>query len=149
VREPNPRTPYQAKFSIAYCVTAALLEGWVGLEQFTPERFEAAGVREPALAALLSRTRITVEPELTALYPAAWPARLALRLVGGRTIAGGGDYPRGNPENPVPTAALEDKLRSLIVPRYGAALAERAIAAVHALPGSPDMALVFRELLER
>jgi len=149
VREPNPRTPYQAKFSIAYCVAAALLEGWVGLEQFMPERFEPAGVREPAIAALLSRTRVTVEPELTALYPAAWPARLTLRLADGRAVAGGGDYPRGNPENPVPTAALEDKFRSLIVPRYGAATAERAIAAVHALPGSPDIALVFRELIER
>ncbi len=29
-----PRTPYQAKFSIAYCVAAALAEGRVGLEQF-------------------------------------------------------------------------------------------------------------------
>ncbi|MFL5805925.1 MAG: MmgE/PrpD family protein [Roseiflexaceae bacterium] len=149
VREPTPRTPYQAKFSIAYCVAAALLEGWVGLEQFSPERFEPAGVREPAIAALLSRTHVIVEPELTALYPAAWPARLTLRLADGRAVAGGGDYARGNPENPVPTAALEDKFRSLIVPRYGAATAERAIAAVHALPGSPDIALVFRELIER
>jgi 2-methylcitrate dehydratase PrpD len=149
VSEPNPRTPYQAKFSIAYCVGAALLEGWVGLAQFTPERFDAAGVRDPAIAALLSRTHVTVAPELTALYPAAWPARLTLRLADGRVLAGGGDYPRGNPENPVPTAALEDKFRSLVVPCYGAAMAEQAIAAVHGLPGSPNMALVFRELSAR
>ena len=149
VREPNPRTPYQAKFSIAYCVAAALLEGWVGLEQFVPERFGPEGVREPGLAALLARTQVTVSQELTAMYPTAWPARLTLRLSDGGRIAGGADYPRGNPENPVSTAGLEDKFRSLIVPRYGAVTAERAIAAVHALPGSADMALVFRDLIER
>ena len=47
------------------------------------------------------------------------------------------------------TAGLEDKFRSLIVPRYGAVTAERAIAAVHALPDSTDMALVFRDLIEK
>src|SRR4051812_19401798 len=34
VKEMNPRSPYQAKFSIAYCVAAALTEGRVSLDQF-------------------------------------------------------------------------------------------------------------------
>ena len=53
----NPRSPYQAKFSLAYCVAVALLEGAVDLAQFAPERFGPDGVRVPAIAALLSRTR--------------------------------------------------------------------------------------------
>ncbi|MGH9578939.1 MAG: MmgE/PrpD family protein, partial [Terriglobales bacterium] len=44
VKEPNPRSPYGAKFSIAYCVAAALIDGRVGLEQFTPDRFGPDGV---------------------------------------------------------------------------------------------------------
>ena len=56
----NPRTPYQAKFSIAYCVAAALMEGAVGLAQFMPERFGPEGVREPEIAALLARTQVAV-----------------------------------------------------------------------------------------
>ncbi len=47
VREPNPRTPYRAKFSLAYCVAAALVEGRVGLAQFSPDRFDSKGVRDP------------------------------------------------------------------------------------------------------
>src|SRR5688572_31481265 len=39
VRESRPRTPYQAKFSLAYCVAVALLEGRAGLEQFSGDRF--------------------------------------------------------------------------------------------------------------
>src|SRR5580700_7767406 len=50
VKELAPRTPYQAKFSIAYCVAVALLDGRVGLNQFSPDR-----LRDPAITALLER----------------------------------------------------------------------------------------------
>src|SRR5262245_42697125 len=56
VKEMNPRTPYQAKFSLAYCVATALLEGMLGLEQFGEERFGPDGVREAAISAVLGRS---------------------------------------------------------------------------------------------
>jgi len=133
VREMQPRTAYQAKFSIAYCVAVALIEGRVGLAQFSPERFSPDGVTDTALATLLRRTAVEVAPDLTARYPARWPARVALTLADGTTLDGGADFPRGNPENPVPPAVLEEKFRGLVVPGYGAALAERAIVAVREL----------------
>jgi len=148
VKEMNPRTPYQAKFSLAYVTAAALLEGWVGLEQFTPERFGAMGVVEPTLAALLPRIRVTVNNELSARYPTAWPARLTLTLADGMVLHGGSDYPRGNPENPVATAGLEEKFRSLVTPRYAGTLAERCIAFVKELEEVTNMALAMRYLLE-
>ncbi|MFN8483180.1 MAG: MmgE/PrpD family protein [Anaerolineae bacterium] len=148
VREMNPRTPYQAKFSLAYVVAAALLEGWVGLAQFDPSRFGPDGVREPAIAALLARTTVTVEPALTAMYPAAWPARLCLRLDDGAVVEAGGDYPRGNPENPVSTHALEDKLAALVTPRLGADVTQRALALVHALPEIKDMRVAVASLMQ-
>ncbi len=148
VREMNPRTPYQAKFSLAYVVAAALLEGWVGLAQFDESRFGPAGVREPAIAALLGRTTVTVDPLLTAMYPAAWPARLRLRLTDGTTLEAGGDYPRGNPENPVSTEALEDKFASLVTPRLGADVTRRALALVRRLPEIPDMRAVVANLTQ-
>ncbi|MFN8538569.1 MAG: MmgE/PrpD family protein [Thermomicrobiales bacterium] len=140
VREMNPRTPYQAKFSLAYVVAAALTEGRVGLAQFAPERFSPEGTVVPAIHALLERTTARIDPDLTALYPARWPARLTLTLRDGQNLVGGSDYPRGNPENPAPLAELEDKFRDLVAPRYSADLAERAIAAVNALESCPDMA---------
>lgn len=140
VREMNPRTPYQAKFSLAYVVAAALTEGRVGLAQFAPERFSPEGTVVPAIHALLERTTARIDPDLTALYPARWPARLTLTLRDGQRLVGGSDYPRGNPENPAPLAELEDKFRDLVAPRYSADLAERAIAAVNALESCPDMA---------
>jgi 2-methylcitrate dehydratase PrpD len=140
VREMNPRTPYQAKFSVAYCVAAALTEGRVGLAQFDADRFSPEGTVVPAIHALLERTTVRVDPDLTAGYPERWSSRVALTLRDGGTAGGAADYPRGNPENPAPLAELEDKFRDLVAPRYSADLAERAIAAVNNLESCPDMA---------
>ncbi|MEZ4865387.1 MAG: MmgE/PrpD family protein [Caldilineaceae bacterium] len=143
VKEMNPRTPYQAKFSLAYVAAAALLEGWVGLEQFTPERFTATGVAAPKLAALLPRIQVRVREELTAMYPAAWPARLSLTLADGTVLHAGSDYPRGNPENPVTTATLAAKFRALVAPRLSEDAAQQWLHFVQTLkeagPLSPHL----------
>jgi 2-methylcitrate dehydratase PrpD len=133
-----PRTPYQAKFSIAYCVAAALLDGRVNLEQFT-----AARISDPAIADLLDRAHITVADDLTAKYPAAWPARLSITMRNGLTFQAAADYPRGNPENPISTTALEDKFRALVEPRLGTAAAKAALDAVRSLESCPDMSGIF------
>ena len=143
VKELNPRTPYQAKFSIAYCVAAALSEGRVGLDQFTPDRFPVHG----PIAGLLQRTTLTVAEDLTAKYPAAWPARLTVTMENGDVLRGGADYPRGNPENPVSTAELRTKFHNLVVPRFGPDIAARALGAMDALDTCPDMTNAFSHLL--
>ena len=145
VKELNPRSPYQAKFSLAYCVAAALLEGKVGLDQFGPGRFDSSGVRHPGIAALLKRTRITVENDLTAKYPGAWPARVTVAYRDGVHLTASGDFPRGNPENPVSTEVLEEKFLSLVEPRFGPDLARLAIRTVRELDSAADMSLVFRD----
>jgi 2-methylcitrate dehydratase PrpD len=138
VREMNPRTSFQAKFSIAYCVAVALLDGHAGLGQFTPERMS-----DPAIAALLALTRVSVAEDLTAKYPAAWPARLTITLVTGETLHGAADFPRGNPENPITTQELEDKFRVLVAPRFGTDTAGRAIETIARLESLSDIAEAF------
>jgi 2-methylcitrate dehydratase PrpD len=147
VKNPAPVTPYQAKFSIAYCVAAALHEGCVGLEQF--RMGPGAGGQGPAkgIAALLNRTRVTVAADLTAKYPGAWPARVTVTLRNGTAITQSADYPRGNPENPVSTAVLEQKFLSLVEPVYGPATAQRALDAWRSLETCADMAEAFSNLL--
>ena len=146
VSEQRPRTPYQAKFSLAYVVSAALLEGAVGLDQFSAERFGPDGVAEPAIAELLTRVRPQVSPALTGMYPAAWPVRLELELRDGRLLRVGGDFPRGNMENPVTTAVLEDKFRTLVQPRFGPAVCEQVLDLVRHLEDAPDLSVALRAL---
>jgi 2-methylcitrate dehydratase PrpD len=146
VKESNPRTPYQAKFSLAYCVAVALLEGRVGLDQFTDDRFSESGVIDPAARALLARIRVVVSPDLTARYPSEWGTRLTLTRRDGQARVLTAAFPRGNPENPVSTEALADKFRALVSPRLGSAVAARATDAVDSLESCPDMATAFASL---
>jgi 2-methylcitrate dehydratase PrpD len=54
----RPDDPLSAKFSLEYCVAAALLDGAVTLESFTEQ-----AVRRPDLQALLRRVEFVVPPE--------------------------------------------------------------------------------------
>lgn len=146
VKEPNPRTPYAAKFSLAYVVAAALVEGRVGLEQFSAERFDPGGVRHPAIAALVACTRVNVADDLSAKYPAAWPTRIAIELADGTVLRGAADFPRGSPENPVTTEELEAKFTALVAPRFGDEVARRGITLVHSLDACDDMTTQFPDL---
>ncbi len=146
VKERNPRTPYQAKFSLAYCVAVALMEGRVGLEQFTPDRFSENGVTDPKIRTLLDRLTILVAPELTARYPAEWGTQVTFTRRDGSAAQLSSAFPRGTPENPVSTKKLEDKLRALVSVRLGATIAERAVRAVGAVELCADMATAFADL---
>ena len=139
VKEMNPGTPYRAKFSLAYCVAAALLEGQVGLAQFSDDRFGGDGVREPNIAELLPRIRVAVADDLTTMYPARWPTRIMIVLRTGERMCATSDYPRGNPENPVGTALLEEKFLSLVRARFGGERAHRALDAVRSIEDYSDM----------
>jgi 2-methylcitrate dehydratase PrpD len=146
VKETDPRTPYQAKFSLAYCVAAAFVEGRVGLEQFSADRFGEDGLPDQPIRFLLPKIHIAVADDLTAKYPRAWPVRIAVKLEDRTVLKGASDYPRGNPENPVSTEGLESKFVDLVTPRFGAEFAMRALEAVESIAGCSDMAEVFRGL---
>jgi 2-methylcitrate dehydratase PrpD len=150
VKESRPRTPYQAKFSMAYCVAVALLEGRAGLDQFAPHRFGRDRLNaveadlqvglSSAIAALLERTHVRVADDLSAKYPAAWPARLTITMADGARLCEAADYPRGNPENPIDRRELEDKFTALVSPHIGPDAAARARNAITLLHTADDIA---------
>ena len=146
VREPRPRTPYQAKFSMAYCAAVALLEGRAGLEQFSADRFNADGLTSAPLAALVERTHVRVADDLTAKYPAAWPARVTVTLGDGTRLCDASDSPRGNPENPIDRRELEEKFLALVGSRCGNDFAAAALHAMSRINSTTDVAEVFSAL---
>ena len=54
-----------------------------------------------------------MEPARDAAYPACWSAAVRVTLGDGRTIEAAQDRPKGDPENPLTPAELEEKFRSL------------------------------------
>ncbi len=143
VKAANPATPYQAKFSIAYVVAVALLHDGPSLRGFPVARFSPLGVSDPAISSLLANTTVTVADDLTAKYPAAWPARLTITLADGTELHGASDFPVGNPENPVSTAQLEEKFTTLVAPRWGERAAAQALDIIRSLDQRADMAGAF------
>ncbi|MDX1522683.1 MAG: MmgE/PrpD family protein [Anaerolineae bacterium] len=101
---PSPQTPYAAKFSLQYCVASALQRGSVALADFTPEAINAADLR-----AILTRITARVNPDFEARYPNQWPARVRVTLADGTTLRATVEHPKGDPENPLSMAELEQK----------------------------------------
>jgi 2-methylcitrate dehydratase PrpD len=147
VKQMNPGTPYQAKFSIAYCVAAGLLYGGATLDAFSVDHFANGALADGDVSALLSKTTVVVADDLTAKYPAAWPTRVTFTFADGSTTTRASDFPVGNPENPVSTEQLEEKFTALVAPRFGADAASRAIEVVRSLESIADVGEAFRDLV--
>jgi 2-methylcitrate dehydratase PrpD len=120
-----PRTGYQAKFALAWCVAAMLLDGAVTVATFS-------GVDRPDVLALAAVVRHRVAP-----WPGAaaeQPGRVAVTLRSGRTLVG--EVPRsgGGPGAP----GLDATVRAKALANLGAA-EPAVLAAVAALPAAPDL----------
>ncbi|MFN3651319.1 MAG: MmgE/PrpD family protein [Armatimonadota bacterium] len=104
----QPTTRETADHSMPYCVAVALLDGEVGLDQFSEERIRRADVRE-----LMQKIAILRDPALTARYPEGIPNRLEISLRDGRTLTREVTYPRGHARNPMTDDEVSAKYRSL------------------------------------
>ncbi len=112
---PNPGHEYAAKFSLQYCVAAALALGRLTLDDFGPERLS-----DPTVRALMARTEVRVDPEIQGRYPGEWCCRLTLTSTSGERYQQSTAAPRGDPENPLSLEELREKFRSLVRgTRYG------------------------------
>ena len=105
---PEPADPYAAKFSLQYCIAAALAHGHVSPGDFSPE-----SIADPAVRSLLANVSVYVDPEFEALYPRQWPVQLRVRSTQGGSWDRHVSSPKGDPENPLSYGELEAKFRQL------------------------------------
>lgn len=121
---PDPRTAFEAQFSIPYCVAAALRLGSVRLDAFTAERLS-----DPALRDLLGRVTTTVDPQLDQAFPRQRGARVRITTRDGIVHETLMPTRKGDPDMPLSDAELSDKYFELVTPQLGteaaAALADR------------------------
>jgi len=100
----RPRTPYDAKFSLAFCVAAALCGDHVGIGAFTGE-----SIREDRVLALAARVRYTVDPAPP--YPRTFPGWVKVRLADGRVLEAREESQRGGPDRPIAPGEVIAKFR--------------------------------------
>ncbi len=94
-----------AKLSTPYAVAAGLLYGRADLRVFEP-------LDEAALT-LAKRVEVLEDPELTRESPQKRVAVVSVRLLDGSCRSARVDYAKGEPENPMTPAELEEKRRLL------------------------------------
>ncbi|MBI2745804.1 MAG: MmgE/PrpD family protein [Burkholderiales bacterium] len=119
----EPRTAFEAKFSLPYVVAHALLYGAVRLNAFEPQRLADTGIR-----ALMAKTKLVADPLLSAGFPALRAARIVITLTDGRVIEQYAPCRKGDPEAPLSDADINDKFTELASPVIGAEAAARLLA---------------------
>jgi 2-methylcitrate dehydratase PrpD len=128
------KTPYLAKFNLPFCVASALRFGHATVADFTAER-----IRDPEMMRMVQKIKIQADPELSAVYPRKWPARVEIRMRSGDRLTGATDYPKGDPENPLSESEVLGKFKSLtrglITDDWAEALCQRVMD----LESAPDV----------
>jgi 2-methylcitrate dehydratase PrpD len=132
---PAPAHLYAAKFSVQYCAARALLDGDVGLADFSDER-----IFQPEARDLMDRSSVVLDEELDRRYPAEFPARVSLELGDGRRLSRLVGSPKGDPENPLSEAELVAKFAMMLRGTAYEPVADRLAARVVGLDASPSVA---------
>lgn len=125
---PDPATDFEAKFSVSYCVAAALLTGGVGLGAFTPQMLARADLRR-----VMAVTRVRADNEMTAHFPGQRHARVSVLLSDGRRLSATRTTRRGDPDDPLGDPELDHKFHDCAEPVLGADGARELLAALRSL----------------
>jgi 2-methylcitrate dehydratase PrpD len=125
----DPGDGYAAKFSISYCVAAALVCG-----RMTQAEFEPGVLRDPRIRGLMKRITLVADPEFDRIARTVRPARIEIRLVDGREIDAHCETRRGDPEQPLSAGELSAKFRDLAGLAWGAETASRVEGEFALLP---------------
>ncbi|HKX09533.1 MAG TPA: MmgE/PrpD family protein, partial [Stellaceae bacterium] len=112
----DPHTVFEAKFSLPYCLAAALVVGSVRVDAFAEAR-----LRDPAIRRLVERVTMEIEPKLDAAFPKQRAAIVEIETVDGQRLSHFAPTRKGDPDAPLSDDELRAKARELIAPVLGTA----------------------------
>ncbi len=133
-----PETHETADHSLPYVVGLALMDGEIGDDSFSPAR-----LRDPNLAALMAKTVVEEDGELTAIYPESSPSSITVRLRDGSEIRNDLRYPKGHAMAPMNDSEVTTKFTGLFRNYHSEAGAARMIELVENLDDLDDIAALF------
>src|SRR5262249_50230242 len=112
----------EAKFSMPFCLAAALARGQVSIDSF-----DEASLTSPDLAALLPRVTMRVNPSFDGAAPPLTEATVTIRLRDGRTLTHTARGARGYPDRPASDDELNQKYLSCATRTLSNGAAARAL----------------------
>ena len=132
----DPQTIHQSKFSMGFVLALIANLGRAGLADFTD-----ASLQERQVRVFHDKVKMVLDPEVDAAYPKRWLGRVSVTLQDGRTLEKKITSPKGDPDNVLSRAELEDKALRLCGYTGGASAEEmrRVIARVWSLHEAPNV----------
>ena len=100
----DPQTIHQSKFSMGFVLALIANLGRAGLADFTD-----IALREKQVRAFHDKVSMVLDPEVDGAYPKRWLGRVSVTLTDGRTLEKKITSPKGDPDNVLSRAELEDK----------------------------------------
>jgi len=114
----DPQTVHQSKFSMGTVLGLIAMHGRAALTDFDRD------FRDPSVVTFRKKVHMELDPEVDTAYPARWIGKVTVETTDGRRIDGRVDVPKGDPDNTLSRAELEDKALRLGTYRGGATAAE-------------------------
>lgn len=123
----DPQTIHQSKFSMGFVLALIALHGRAALADFTD-----AALKDRQVRAFHGKVNMVLDPEIDRAYPQRWMGRVTVKTRDGREFEQRIRSPKGDPDNTLTRAELEDKALRLAAYAGGAAAEEmkRVIARV-------------------
>jgi len=115
----EPKTGTEGKFSLEFCVAAALLEGKVGVGQFRDEVVTSA----PVVEIIRRFDWQDLEGEITSPFA----SEVVVHLKSGRKAVGKAEKPLGEPGNPMSEEQIRDKYRECVGSILGYGVADATL----------------------
>lgn len=110
----DPRTPYEAKFSLPYTVALAALGRNTGPASFSPEV-----LHDGELRAMMARISYQLDERCEAVFPGKRSAFVEIDTADGRSFTQHRPSRRGDPDDPLSDAMLAEKFAVLVDPVLG------------------------------
>lgn len=130
----RPGTPSEARFSLAFCVAAALHVGPLG-----PSAFAEPLLSDRRVRTLMDRVTLGVDPELDRMFPERRAARVAIALEGGSTVRILITTRKGDPDDPLTDDELGRKFLQLTEPLLGTAAAGDLLGRLWSIEEASDL----------
>ena len=138
---PRPENELEAKFSLEYCVSRAILDGKMGIKQFTPKK-----IHDPALRTLIEKVTPHYYEIPESQKHQTWtdfPADIRIQMKDGTLYSSRQDSLKGSLENPLSKEELEEKFRqcsSVILPENRVSELLVCLRSFEKLPDLADLA---------
>lgn len=116
----HPKSPFEAKFSLSYTVSARIILGRVREKAFLEH-----ALSNPQIYAMEEKVKLAIDPECASHFPVHRSAKVEIEMVDGTVYAHHQLTRHGDPDEPLTDQELVDKFHELAEPRVGLQQAQK------------------------